>query len=357
MGGIFYMASRQESQQQEMELERRNIELTASFAMSPTDAPCFELFSGVHPLEQRHLSEEEEQYPLFLLRSVRREELLSLSSPNTIEQLALLWLKYFPEIDDLFSQYKEWSDFEAALTREALRRIEVLNLAYAFYPIPSSNQFEQYPQIRAMQAQLQYTMEERISNDSRSKGKVTWTLPFPVIGSFGQEVERRAGLSSQLKARLSLNNYTPGLLCNYLLHRGIPMEKVLDPHQFEDFVGLVFQEEGWKTERMPKTHDGGKDIIASKVVNGQPIITYIQAKRYAQGNPVPVKEMREFIFTLASNGLNQGYMVTTSYFTSDAEKLQHTMKVPLATVELIDRNRLETIMQRIGEADIPAYLL
>ncbi len=351
------MTLRQRSQQQKTDFERRHIELTASFAMSPTDAPRFELFSGVHPLEQRHLSEEEEQYPLFLLRSVRRGDLLSLPYPNPMEQLALLWLKHFPEIDDLFSQYKEWSDFEEALTREVLRRIDVLNLAYAFYPCPSSSQFEQYPQVRAMQAKLQDTMEERISSDSRSKGKIVWTLPFPILGSFGQEVELRAGLSSRLKARLSLNNHIPGLLCNYLLHRGIPMERALDPHQFEDLIGLVFQEEGWKVKRMPKTHDGGKDIVASKWVNGQLVTTYVQVKRNAQRRRVTLGDVKEFIATLAADGLNQGYMVTTSSFSSDAEKWLHTMKVPLATVELVDKSQLETIMQRISEADIPAYLL
>lgn len=344
-------------QQQESNFEGRRIELTASFAMPPTVAPRFELFSGVHPVEQRQLSEDEEQYPLFLLRFVRRRDLLSLQRPNKMEQLALLWLKHFPEIDDLFSQCEEWSDFNEVLAKDILRQVEILNLAYAFYPRPSSTQFEQYPQVRALQTKLQHVIEEKISGDRRSHGKIIWTLPFPALGFFGHEVELRAGLSSQLKGRLSLNNYIPGLLCNYLLHRGMPMELVLDPHQFEDLIGLVFHEEGWEVKRMPKTRDGGKDIVAGKVVNGQPVTAYIQVKRNAQHRPVSVSDVKEFVATLAADGLNQGFMVTTSSFSSDAEKWLHTMKVPLATVELIDRSQLEAIMQRIGEADIPAYLL
>jgi restriction endonuclease Mrr len=70
-----------------------------------------------------------------------------------------------------------------------------------------------------------------------------------------------------------------------------------------------------------------------------------------------VGNVKEFVATLAADGLNQGYMVTTSSFSSDAEKWLRTMKVPLATVELIDKSQLETIMQRISESDIPAYLL
>jgi len=351
-----YMASHQQSKQ-ETSFERRYVELTASFAMSPMEAPRFELFSGIHPIEQRHLSEDEEQWPLFLLRSVRRSDLLSLQHPNTMEELALLWLKHFPEIDDLFSQCKEWSDFYEVLGKEILRQIEVLNLTYAFYPCPSSVQFGQYPQVRAMQTELQHLMEARISSDRRSKGKIVWTLPFPALGFFGREVELRAGLSPRLKDRLSLNSYVPGLLCNYLLHRGISIELVLDPHQFEDLINMIFREEGWEVKRMPKTRDGGKDIVASKVVDGQPVTTYIQVKRNAQYRPVSLKDVKEFVATLAADGLNKGYMVTTSSFSSDAEKWLYTMKVPLATVELVDKSQLEVIMQRISEAHIPAYLL
>ncbi len=351
------MASHRHSRQQETEFERRNIMLTASFAMSPTDASRFELFSGVHPVELRHLSEDEEHYPLLLLRSVRREAILSLQHPNIMEQLALLWLKYFPEIDDLFSQYKQWPDLQKALTTEVLRRVEVLNLAYAFYPFISYSQTEQYSQVEAMQQKLQRAMEAKIDTDSRAKGKVVWTLPFPASGSFGQEVELRAGLSSRLKACLSLDNYEPGLLCNYLLHRGIPMEHVLDPHQFEDLIGLIFQEEGWQVKRMPKTRDGGKDVVASRIVDGQPVMVYIQVKRNAEHRPVDLGDVKQFVATLAGDGLNQGYMVTTSSFSPDAEKWLHTMKVPLATVELVDSSQLETIMQRISEAATRAYLL
>lgn len=197
------MAARQRSQQQETELEKRYIQLTASFAMSPTNAPRFELFLGFHPLELRFLSVEEESTPLALLWWTRRKDLLSLSRPNSMEQLALLWLKHFPEIDDLFSRYKERSDFEEALAKEVLRHTEVLSLAYAFYPFISSSQIEQYSQVEAMQKKLQRAMEEKASSDSRAKSNIIWTLPFPAIGRFGQEIERRAGLSSRLKTRLS----------------------------------------------------------------------------------------------------------------------------------------------------------
>lgn len=347
----------EQSEQVETHIKQPYVELTASFTMPPEVAPRFELFSGIHPVEQRHLSEDEEQYPLFLLRSVRRKDLLSLERPQTMERLALLWLKHFPEIDDYFSKCEEWADLYEILAKKLLQEIEVLNLAYAFYPLLESSQLELYRRIKEVQKALQYTMEERISGDSRSRGKITWTMPFPAIGSFGHEVEQKAGLSSRLKQKLALSNYAPGLLCNYLLQRGISMERLLDPHQFEDLVGIVFQEEGWLVKRMPKTRDGGKDIVASKVIDGQPTTIYVQVKRNAQNRPVNVKDVREFVATLAADGVARGYMVTTSFFSSDAERWLHTMKIPVASVDLVDKTQLEVIMQRLAEADIPAFLM
>lgn len=108
---------------------------------------------------------------------------------------------------------------------------------------------------------------------------------------------------------------------------------------------------------MPRTRDGGKDIVANKVLDGQPITTYIQVKRNAQHRPVSLKDVKEFVATLAADGLNKGYMVTTSSFSPDAKKWLNTMKVPLAMVDLIDKSQLEVIMQRMSEGSIPAYLL
>jgi hypothetical protein len=208
-----------------------------------------------------------------------------------------------------------------------------------------------------LQKELHHVLVEKSSSDQRSRGKVVWTFPFPASGFWGREVELQAGLSPRLKGRLSLNNYAPGLLYNYLLNRDIPIELVLDPYQFEDLIGMVFEGEGWEVKRMPRTRDGGKDIVASKVFDGQPIITYIQVKRNAQHRLVSLKDVKEFVATLAADGLNKGYMVTTSSFSSDAKKWLNMMKVPLATVDLIDKSQLEIITQRMSEGNIPVYLL
>ncbi len=60
-----------------MEHVQKYTQITASLAIPPEAAPRFELMSGIHPDEERHLSEEEEIYPLELLRHVPHQGLLS----------------------------------------------------------------------------------------------------------------------------------------------------------------------------------------------------------------------------------------------------------------------------------------
>lgn len=337
----------------------RYVEMTTSFAMPAQVAPRFELLIGFHPEEHRFLSEEEQEIPLNLLRFVRRQDLLTLPHPGAIEKLALLWLSYFPEIDDYFRKHKEQPELDRALIKIVLKEVDILYLAYAFYStqMDSHDQVEHHRSTRNVAQQVQRRIEERQSGDTRLRGKVAWTLPFPAAGPLGYEVEQRVGLSAKLKQGLSLSNYAPGLLFNYLLRRGLSIEDTFDPHRFEDLIGVIFHEEGWQVRRMKKTHDGGKEIVANKVIDGQLTTAYIQAKRYAQHNHVGVEDVRALVGTMAMDGVHLGYLITTSYFSPHVGKMLQSMKVPVATVELVDKARLEDIIRRLAEVEEPVYLL
>jgi hypothetical protein len=339
------------------ELPERYVEITAAFAVNREFAPAFDLLLGVHPEQQRHLTEEEE-YAINLLRYCEKTDLLNsqIKAPSSSISLALLWLKYFPDIQGILSTTDQ--DLYRLLWKSALENAEPLKLAYAFYPTEfySEQGVLQRKRVKDEATRLQMKIENLTTDDSRARGKVVWTLPFPAGGPLGQLVEERAGLSSALKKRIGLTSYSPGLLCNYLLGRNIAVEHMLDKDQFEDLAGIVFSEEGWSVEKTPKTRDGGKDIIARKIVSGTPIIAYVEAKRYKQTRKIRISQVKEFVATVAGDKADRGFLVTSSFFSKPSLKWLQEKGAALALVECIDRKVLESRLKKIADAETAAYL-
>jgi restriction system protein len=119
---------------------------------------------------------------------------------------------------------------------------------------------------------------------------------------------------------------------------------------------MLFAEEGWKISVTQKSRDGGKDVIAQKEIDNQKTIAYIQAKRYKGKNKVGIKEVKEFVATVAGDKVDIGYVVTTSSFSNPAKNWLQNKGVDIATVELIDRHKLLRLMEDIASSKIPAFL-
>ncbi|WP_375473210.1 restriction endonuclease [uncultured Nostoc sp.] len=338
--------------------KQKYVEITASFAVDPEISDRFDLMLGFHPYEKRILDEDEDNIPIEVLRCLRRSDLLNLQKPWKRAKMALLWLKLFPEIDSMIKL--KYDDMLHNLWQRCLENTQILQLAYAFYhsDLYSENGTENCRINRLTRdtaANIQQEITESSNADSRTLGKLLWTLPFSADCPLGKLVEGKAGLSKQLKKRVGITKLSPGLLCNYFLRRNILMENLLDPHQFEDFTSAIFVEEGWTVERMKKTRDGGKDIIAKQEIDGVPTVAYVQVKR--QLNPVGEPKVKEFVATLAGDKIDKGFFVTTSYFTEPAKRWLKDKGASLATIETIDRQSLETKMQRIANREIAAYLM
>jgi len=339
--------------------KEKYVEITASFSVAKESSKRFDLLIGIHPEEKRFLTEDEE-LPLDILQFMKRADLLSMEKPNSREKSALLWLSFFPQIDDYLSLNQDY--MYEALWNLSFEGVKILNIAYAFYPTDfyskygKQNMLERKKVERAAKC-FQQEIERRLTNDSRVQGKHTWTLPFPADGPLGRVVEQKAGLSVNLKNRIGLTRYAPGLLCNYLLRRNVAIENALDPYQFEDLTGMIFSEEGWAVQRMPKTRDGGKDIIARRTISNTPIVAYVQAKKYKQERKVGIKEIKEFVATVAGDNADKGFIVTSSYFSKPSIKWLQTKGASLATIEIVDRKELKTKMQRIANSETAAYLL
>ena len=114
-----------------------------------------------------------------------------------------------------------------------------------------------------------------------------------------------------------------------------------DPYYFEQIVADLMTSLGYgETYVTKRSNDGGIDAIVNEDKLGLDRI-FIQAKRYALNNTVPIKEIRDFVGTLELNGVTKGIFITTSSYPSDASIiLQRTPK----TVILIDGKGLMTLL-------------
>ncbi len=119
--------------------------------------------------------------------------------------------------------------------------------------------------------------------------------------------------------------------------------------QFEDFVGFVFREAGYKVYQTKKTRDGGKDLIL-KTDKGK---MYVEIKRYASRNLVSSSHVLKLIGSAVSDGVKQCLFVTTSGYTKDAIELAESSKVD---VKLIDLNGFEDILKACNFNRVLRYL-
>ena len=115
-------------------------------------------------------------------------------------------------------------------------------------------------------------------------------------------------------------------LARYYDQRGTLHDlQIMDPVEFERYIGRLFALEGYIPEWTARTGDEGVDIrlypknrlgICSR---GNPI-ALVQCKRYADGHAVGSPELQQFSGALRHELAHRGYFVTTSAFTPAARK-------------------------------------
>lgn len=116
----------------------------------------------------------------------------------------------------------------------------------------------------------------------------------------------------------------------------------LEPCEFEEFVADVFRRIGFNADVTQKTHDGGKDIVASFEVGGVLYTTYFECKRYAPDRPVGVNVVRELYAVMERERVDKGVIVTTSHFTRGAVAEAQMLN---GRIRLIDFDELRGLMQ------------
>lgn len=301
--------------------------LIAVTGHSTCDAARFDLLCSRDPGRPgRHLSEGwglSRLYPW--LRYVRKDE---------VEQCpgVRFWRAYFP---DLRVDGRNLEDFVRDLWEEALAKAAVHRVGYAYRPLAD---LEAGTRLRPLMDSLHQEMFDGTAQAPPDGVEVLRSDELPTASIPARIIERRAGLERKVKGGLGLLDVEPGFLLNYMLDRETDLRDLLTPQQFEEFTGVVFREAGWQVELTGRSADGGKDVIATRVDGDAPVVAYIQAKRWQ--NAVGLPEVKEFVATVAGDGIDRGFLVTTSRFTRPGREWNDEKGIRLAPVVLLDRSEL-----------------
>lgn len=112
------------------------------------------------------------------------------------------------------------------------------------------------------------------------------------------------------------------------------------PAFFEKTILKLLEKMGYgKGEVTGKSGDGGVDgIIYQDKLKLEKI--YLQAKRFAENNPVTAHMVRDFVGALEVNGVNKGVFITTSKFPKDSLSNIRSQK----SIKLIDGYELADLM-------------
>ncbi|WP_236981061.1 restriction endonuclease [Membranihabitans maritimus] len=97
----------------------------------------------------------------------------------------------------------------------------------------------------------------------------------------------------------------------------------ISPYDFEDFVGQLFKDNGYKVKSTNYSGDFGADLILEK----EGSITVVQIKRYHEENKVGVQDVNQVLGAANFYEAEQAMIVTTSTLSGPAKELCKKVKV------------------------------
>ncbi|HEY7126010.1 MAG TPA: restriction endonuclease [Ktedonobacterales bacterium] len=140
-------------------------------------------------------------------------------------------------------------------------------------------------------------------------GVFYWTFRLPPPGLRGRH-PRRADLARYYDQRGTLRAF-----------------QEMDPLEFEQYVGRLFELEGYQVEYTARTGDEGVDLRLRRSKRGWRGrgggLALVQCKRYGPGHSVGSPELQHFSGALRHELAYEGYVVTTSFFTPSAQEWAH----------------------------------
>lgn len=132
--------------------------------------------------------------------------------------------------------------------------------------------------------------------------------------------ELENGDREEVESRIIQVEYLPQRLFDAIRNEPMLM-RGLDPRAFEEFTAELLSKLGFQGIRLtPRSGDGGRDIVATQVVNDIPVIMAFECKQYAESNKIGPDYLRALLGTITQGATraSMGVLVTTSSFTSGA---------------------------------------
>jgi restriction system protein len=113
----------------------------------------------------------------------------------------------------------------------------------------------------------------------------------------------------------------------------------LNSRQFEELVAELFEERGYNVKLTQQTRDGGKDlIIINKGMLGDFLI-YGECKKWAPNRPVGVNVVSDLAGRMLANSATAGLVVTSSYFSPDAQIFTQKIKHRMSLVDFVELSK------------------
>ncbi len=100
----------------------------------------------------------------------------------------------------------------------------------------------------------------------------------------------------------------------------------LSPRKFEELIAELLHREGMIIHLLPETRDGGRDILAITEDSLGRHLYYVECKRFAKNRPVNVGLVRALFGAVEKDRATAGLLVTTSYFSRDANNFREEIK-------------------------------
>jgi len=159
-----------------------------------------------------------------------------------------------------------------------------------------------------------------------------------------QETERKD--EDTLPYRITLTEIDHNLINHLANNPDIVYD--LSPRKFEELIAELLDDMGYKVTLTPETKDGGRDVLAVvRLPNNQQILTIVECKKNSPSNKVGISIVERFMYVLENKDrANKGIIVTTSFFSNEALKIEREYKWRLS---LYDNNDLNKWLSNYGK--------